>query len=312
MTPKRQFASPYGFVFNIQRYSLHDGPGIRTIVFLKGCPLRCRWCSNPESQRLEPELGFNEGKCIGAEQCALCARECPSGAVKQSNGGRVRIDRKLCRECFTCAEVCPARALTVFGKLMTVDEVVRAVEADGVFYGRSGGGMTLSGGEPLAQAGFAIQLLAQAKRRRIDTSMETCGFAEWADLEEACLYLGSIFFDIKCIDAEKHKEFTGVSNERILENFQRLCESFPELPKYVRTPVIPGFNDSEKEIEAIADFIRGRPGVEYELLAYHRLGTPKYGYLGRDCPLNDIVPQNARVEILKQTARSRMACQVCS
>jgi len=308
LTSERELESLYGLVFNIQRYSLHDGPGIRTIVFLKGCPLRCWWCSNPESQRRAPELGFNEGKCIGAAQCAFCAAECPSGALTHSNGGPVQIDRELCKECFTCAEVCPARALTVFGKLMTVDEVLGVVEADGIFYGRSGGGMTLSGGEPLAQAPFAIQLLAEAKRRRIDTSMETCGFAEWADMEEACLHLDSIVFDIKCIDSEKHKQFTGVSNARILDNFQRLCESFPALPKFVRTPVIPGFNDTEQDIGEIADFIRCKPGVEYELLAYHRLGTPKYGYLGRDYPLHDTAPQNERVEILKQTARARTAC----
>ena len=308
MTSERELESLYGLVFNIQRYSLHYGPGIRTIVFLKGCPLRCWWCSNPESQRREPELGFNEGKCIGAGQCAFCAAECPSGALTHSNGGSVQINRELCKECFTCAEVCPARALTVFGKLMTVDEVLGVVEADGIFYGRSGGGMTLSGGEPLAQAPFAIQLLAEAKRRRIGTSMETCGFAEWSDMEEACLHLDSIFFDIKCIDSEKHKQFTGVSNARILDNFQRLCASYPALPKFVRTPVIPGFNDSEQDIGQIADFIRGKPGVEYELLAYHRLGAPKYGYLGRDYPLYDIVPQDERVEILKQTARARMAC----
>jgi pyruvate formate lyase activating enzyme len=307
----KQFFSSCGFVFNIQRYSLHDGPGIRTLVFLKGCPLRCRWCSNPESQRLEPELAFNEDKCIGTTECGFCKDICSSGAVQENGSGLIAVDRKTCMECFLCADACPSHALSVFGKLMTVDEVLQAVEADGVFYGRSGGGMTLSGGEPLAQADFVLELLKEARRRRINTSIETCGFAEWKDLERICGYLDSILFDIKTMDPVKHKEFTGVSNERILENFQRLCESFPNLPKRVRTPVIPGFNDTEEDIKAIADFIRGKPHTEYELLAYHRLGQPKYTYLGREYALMDIRVDDERMKALEQVKRARMADVGC-
>jgi pyruvate formate lyase activating enzyme len=303
---ENRFASPSGFVFNIQRYSLHDGPGIRTLVFLKGCPLRCPWCSNPESQRLEPELAYNEGNCIGTKECAFCRDVCPSGAAKESGSGLVSIDRTLCDVCLQCADVCPSRALSVFGKLMNVNEVMQAVEADGDFYGRSGGGMTLSGGEPLAQAGLACELLKEARRRRINTSIETCGFAEWKDLEQACGYLDSILFDIKSMNPVKHKEFTGVSNERILENFQRLCERFPDLPKRVRTPIIPGFNDTEEDVEAIVDFIRGKPNVEYELLAYHRLGQPKYQYLGRQYTLVDIRVSDERMKALERVKRARM------
>jgi pyruvate formate lyase activating enzyme len=301
--------SPCGFVFNIQRYSLHDGPGIRTLVFLKGCPLRCLWCSNPESQRLDLELAYNEDKCIGTKECAYCKDVCPSGAVKENGDGLVSIDRTLCEECLKCADACPSRALSVFGKPMTVNEVLQAVEADGVFYGRSGGGMTLSGGEPLAQADFVCELLKEARRRRINTSIETCGFAEWKDLERACSYLDSILFDIKSMNPAKHKEFTGVSNERILENFQHLCERFPDLPKRVRTPIIPGFNDTEEDIEAIVDFIRDKPNIEYELLAYHRLGQPKYQYLGRQYSLLDLRVDDERMKALEQVKRARMACQ---
>jgi pyruvate formate lyase activating enzyme len=304
LKPKRRLTDPCGVVFNIQRYSLHDGPGIRTIVFLKGCPLRCRWCSNPESHRFEPELAYNEDKCIGTGECSLCIEECPSGAIQDHGHGFVRIDRGLCRECFGCAEACPSQALSVFGKPMMVDDVLAAVESDGIFYGRSGGGMTLSGGEPLAQARFTCELLKEAKSRRINTSMETCGFGEWKELEQACLHLDGILYDIKCIDTTRHKEFTGAPNKKILDNFLLLCDRFPGLPKRVRTPVIPGFNDREEDIEAVCHFIRDKPNCEYELLAYHRLGRPKYRYLGKDCVLTDVIPDNERMttlEKLKQT-----------
>ncbi len=306
MAQEKGFAGPGGLVFNIQRYSLHDGPGIRTLVFLKGCALRCLWCSNPESQRLEPELAYNEDKCIGTKECAFCRDVCPSGAVKEKDNRIVSIDRTLCDACLQCADACPSLALSVFGKPMTVNEVLEAVEADGDFYGRSGGGMTLSGGEPLVQAGFACELLKEAKRRRINTSIETCGFVEWKDLEQACGYLDSILFDIKSMNPVKHKQFTGVSNEKILENFKRLCERFPALAKRVRTPVIPGFNDTEEDIEAIVDFIRGNPNIEYELLAYHRLGQPKYLYLGREYALVDIRVDDERMKALERVKRVRM------
>ncbi len=309
MTQEKRLSSPYGFVFNIQHYSVHDGPGIRTLVFLKGCPLHCAWCSNPESQRLEPELAYNPGKCIGTKECGLCIEGCPGRALSEDENGLVRIDRASCQKCFACADVCPAQALTVFGKLMTVEEVIATVEADEAFYGRSGGGMTLSGGEPLAQAGFAIELLKEARRRRINTSMETCGFAEWKDLEEACRYLDNIMFDIKHMDPVKHQKFTGVSNERILENFTRLCQEFPNLPKLVRTPVIPGFNDTEEEIAAIIDFIKDKPSTEYELLAFHRFGQPKYGYLGREYELADAALDSECMKTLQQLKQASMENQ---
>lgn len=305
MTARKDGYAGYGVVFNIQRYSLHDGPGIRTLVFLKGCPLRCRWCSNPESQNLDPELAYNAGKCIGVEECGLCLGQCPKGALLEGEDGRVRVDRGACRESFACVDVCPSHALTAFGKWMSVDEVLRTVEADGPFYTRSGGGLTLSGGEPLAQADFARDLLRQAKVRRIDTSMETCGMAEWDSLERACRYLDSILFDIKSMDGGKHKEFTGVSNDRALENFMLLCDRFPDLEKHVRTPVIPGFNDSEEEIGAILDFLADKPNVRFELLGYHRLGLPKYRYLDRDCPMGELVLDENKFKLLKEMVEGR-------
>ncbi len=300
---------PRGLVFNIQRYSVHDGPGIRTIVFLKGCPLNCRWCSNPESQSGQPELAFNANKCIGEADCGLCGQACRQGAVKTAGDGKIELDRTRCDACFSCVDACPAKALHIFGQPMTVDEILKAAEADGVFYGRSGGGITLSGGEPLAQGAFTVALLKEAKRRRINTAMETCGLGDWAVLAEAAKYLNTIIFDIKTLDAQKHQEYTGVANEAILANFGRLCEEFPALPKLVRTPVVPGFNDSEEDIAAIAAFLAGKTNVDYELLAYHRLGQPKYRYLDRDYPLDDLKLDDDKFKALKQLAKERLGKQ---
>jgi pyruvate formate lyase activating enzyme len=278
-----------GIVFNIQKYSVHDGAGIRTLVFIKGCPLRCRCCSNPESQKLHPELVYNAGKCLTLEKCTMCLEACGPAALTRVEEALVHVDRDRCDGCLECADTCPAGALNVYGEIRTVDEVLTSVEQDGVFYSRSGGGMTLSGGEPMFQPEFAVALLREARVRRIDTAMETCGHCDWEALEQACRNLDSLLFDIKSLDPDRHRAFTGVSNERILANFARIGEMFPELPVLVRTPVIPGFNDSEQDIAAIVEFLEDRPAVSYELLPYHRMGTPKYGYLGREYPLGDAV-----------------------
>jgi len=291
-----------GCVFNIQRYSLHDGPGIRTIVFLKGCPLSCRWCSNPESQCFQPEIAYNTNKCIGVDQCGRCTEVCPHKAILTAPDGKIYIDRQWCRQCMGCAQVCPAKALHTFGALMSIDEVLKVVEADEAFYCRSGGGLTLSGGEPLAQAEFTQALLREAKRRRINTAMETCGLASWSDLAMICPDLDSILYDIKTIDSDKHRKFTGCDNTAILENFARLCEFYPTLPKLVRTPLIPEFNDSVADIMAIVDFIKGYPNVTYEVLPYHRMGQPKYEYLGREYSLSDSPPSEEKVKEIKDLA----------
>lgn len=289
MNVKSQFdKKKFGYVFNIQNYSMHDGPGIRTMVFLKGCPLRCKWCSNPESQQCSPELAFKDNKCIGIQECGRCLSVCPNGAVGTAENGMIKISREACQACFVCADNCPAQSLHVFGKLRSINEVLRVVENDSAFYARSGGGMTISGGEPLMQAEFTTELLKEAKRRRINTAIETCGFVEWPVLQKAAEFIDTILFDIKCIDAVKHKQFTGGSNEVILSNFENLCQAFPKKPILVRTPVVPGFNDSLEDIRAIVDFIKGRDNVSYQILQYHRLGQPKYEYLGRQYPLGDV------------------------
>lgn len=280
-----------GIVFDFQRFSLHDGTGIRTIVFLKGCPLTCAWCSNPEGQSRRPELLYSPGRCIGTEQCERCLGACPLRAIASSKDGKIEVKRGICDDCGECADRCPGGALEICGRLVSVDDVIRQIEADGAFYVRSGGGLTISGGEPLAQPRFVRDLLVAARRRGLDTVIETCGVCAWQTLAEIAPLVDQIFYDIKCIDPSRHEEATGVSNQRILENFRKLREHFPDLPVVVRTPVVPGFNDFDEEVRAIADFVEGAGGASaYELLPYHAFGAPKYSKLGRAYPLAHIVP----------------------
>ena len=296
-----------GYVFNIQQFTVHDGPGIRTMVFLKGCPLRCRWCSNPESQKAQPELGYNSHKCIGIAECMHCIEACVAGAIKQDTENRIVIDRELCTDCLACAGVCPSRALNAFGNLMSIDQVLKVVEDEGVFHSRSGGGITLSGGEPLMQAEFSLGLLKEAKRRRMNTAMETSGYTAWENMEGACRHLNTLLFDIKSMDDRKHTEFTGVSNGPILENFERIGREFPDLSIWVRTAIVPGFNDTEEEVFAIVDFIKARPNVRFEPLIYHRFGQPKYGYLGRKYLLAGIAADETKLKALKEHSLKRFS-----
>lgn len=293
----------FGYVFNIQRYTLHDGPGIRTLVFLNGCPLRCRWCSNPESQHVHPQLALNASKCIGTRECGRCLNACSPGAITSAGDGKVKINRTFCDLCFACTAECPSEALHAFGALRSVGEVLAAVEADGIFFGRSGGGMTLSGGEPLLQCEFAIALLREARERKLDTAIETCGHVDWQVLQEAVRHCNTVFFDIKCMDAAKHREFTGVENTLIIENLRKLMTQVLRPSIVVRTPLIPGFNDSVEDISKIIEFLRQLPAVSYEVLPYHRLGTPKYEYLGRDYPLGNAVLDPATEQAVKELAR---------
>lgn len=291
-----------GFVFNIQRFSVHDGPGIRTIVFLKGCPLRCRWCCNPESQGAQPELAFDPRKCIGKDQCGLCLK-CERKAIETA-GAVLHVNRDKCTNCGICAEECPSGALELIGKQMSVREILDAVEKDTCFYSRSGGGLTLSGGEPLYQPDFAVELLKAAKATGMDTAIETCGHADWGHVAEASGFTGTFMYDIKCIDRNRHKEFTGLYNDRILKNFERLCREFPAIPKIVRTPVIPGFNDDPGEIEAISKFLLPFPNVQHELLPYHAFGEPKYALFGKSYGLAGTrTPDDIKMNLLRTGKR---------
>lgn len=274
------------YVFNIQHYSLHDGPGIRTIVFLKGCPLRCRWCCNPESQSYDKEISYLENKCIGEKECGFCKNVCDEKAI--SFNEKAIIDRDKCSNCLKCAKVCPSKAIKIEGKTYSINEVLDIVERDAIFYNHGNGGLTVSGGEPLTHGEFLVSLLKEAKKRRINTAIETCGCADYNTLFEAAKYLDTIMFDIKSMNGEKHKEFTGSDNKVILDNFTKLCKDYPKIHKKVRTPIIPGFNDNIDEIKAIINFIKDKPNVEYEPLKYHSFGKGKYKALGREYLLGDV------------------------
>lgn len=304
-------AETRGLVFHVQKYSVHDGPGIRTLIFFKGCPLRCRWCSNPESQAGRVELGSNADKCLG---CSSCVRACERRALTLTPHGVV-LDKTACPlgegPCETnadsagqppCVRACPARALTVYGVWRTVDDVLAEVEADSVFYNRSGGGLTLSGGEALAQPAFALALLREAKRRRIHRAVETCSLVPRDVLLEACGLIDYALMDVKCLDAERHKAFTGADNERILANIRAMRAAYPRLPMHIRTPLIPGFNDTPDEIRNIAAFAREVGAVRYELLAYHRMGEQKYRFLGLPYPMGDAELDEARFDRLRAVA----------
>lgn len=286
---EQQDLQQQGMVFNVQKYSVHDGPGIRTLVFLKGCPLSCRWCSNPESQHRQPELAYNAGRCLTLAKCGHCVTACPRGAISSGDDGKPVITRARCGTCdMPCVRACPAQGLVVYGRLRSVADILSAVEQDAAFYCRSGGGMTLSGGEPLLQKAFAVSLLRQARVRRLKTAVESCGMVPGENIRAAAPYLSYALFDIKHMDSALHETYTGRPNARILENFRILAEEFPDLPILARTPIIPGFNDSVRAVRAIATFLRPFARVRYELLPYHRLGTQKYHFLDRQPPMGEV------------------------
>ncbi|MEG2171704.1 MAG: glycyl-radical enzyme activating protein [Desulfovibrionaceae bacterium] len=293
-----------GTVFNVQKYSVHDGPGIRTIVFLKGCPLSCAWCSNPESQVRTPELAFNAGRCLSLNKCKRCVEICTRAAISANADQTIRIDRTLCADCtMPCAAACPSQGLLIYGKERSVDDILHTVEQDSAFYRRSGGGMTLSGGEPLLQKDFAIALLREARKRRIKTAIETCGMVPWSTFEEVAPYLSTVLFDIKHMDSAQHEKFTGRPNTKILENFANLCSTFPHIPVLARTPLIPGFNDTPESVRAIATYIKPFSQVNYEMLPYHRLGTQKYTFLNRTCAMDDVALSTKSLHDLSDLAR---------
>jgi len=279
-----------GTVFSVQKYSVHDGPGIRTIVFMKGCPLHCAWCSNPESQDFQPQIAYNRNNCIGVDKCIHCMEHCTSGAITLGEDGKVDVDHDLIKNDLVLADVCPGNAIIVYGEEQTVDKTLKRVEEDR-FYARSGGGMTLSGGEPFAQPKFALALLREAKKRYINTAVETCGQASWEVIDSCLPFLNYILFDIKSMNDEKHKEKTGQTGEHIRENLVKIKEKYPKMKIRVRTPVIPGFNDTVEDIRAIINFVDSLPGekCEYEALPFHRMGQPKYTNLGKIYPYADIV-----------------------
>ncbi|MBU2551640.1 MAG: glycyl-radical enzyme activating protein [Proteobacteria bacterium] len=263
-----------GNVFNIQRFSIHDGPGIRTTVFMKGCPLRCSWCSNPESQRFEPQLIVRDVKCV---RCGACAAVCPEGAITLDGEQGRRIDWERCTQCLQCVPACIYESLGVIGRLMTVEEVLDEVVRDRVFYKNSGGGMTVSGGEAMSQYEFVTELLGRARALGLHTALDTTGFAPLERYEALLPVLDLLMMDVKTLDPALHREFTGVDNERILANAAALA---PRVRTWFRIPLIAGFNDSAREIRELAA-LASRLGVDkVSLLPYHEGGRSKAGQIG--------------------------------
>ena len=263
-------------IFDIKRYSIHDGPGIRSTVFFKGCPLRCAWCHNPESQSFQPELIFRPERCL---VCGDCLEACPHGAP-QLVGGKIRQEWSLCQMDGACIEVCLPGAREWVGREVQAKEVVEEILRDRVYYEESGGGVTFSGGEPLSQPDFLEACLRLSKEAGLHTALDTCGNGPWEKLKRQLPYLDLVLYDIKSIYDDLHQRVTGVSNQGILENFRNLADSGIEIQ--VRRPVIPGVNDTETEIDRLAAVLgKLDRKIEIALLPYHALSADKYTRLGR-------------------------------
>ncbi|MFP4482447.1 MAG: glycyl-radical enzyme activating protein [Thermovirgaceae bacterium] len=268
-----------GMVLRFERTSMYDGDGLRTVVYLKGCPLQCEWCSTPESINPEPEIGYDLTSCT---ECHTCVEVCPENALKSLHKGEgILLRNERCTACFRCIESCPTGALKAYGKKMNVEDVLGEIEKDEVFFFHSNGGVTLSGGEPLQQADFCREILKGCKQRGINTAMETSSFAPWDRYEENLPLLDTVYTDIKCFDSGRHEELTGVPNEAILENIKRIDASVYNVELVIRIPLVPGRNDSYENLEKTLEFCNNLKKIRYlELLPYHRFGVDTYGFLG--------------------------------
>lgn len=267
-----------GLIFDIQRYSIHDGPGIRTLVFMKGCPLKCKWCSNPEGINKNKTLLFVERNCIG---CGKCAGICPQKAISFSEGkGAIDWDKSKCNECMNCVSICASDARQISGTEYSVDEILDILEKDASFYNRSGGGLTVGGGEPALQSEFVSDLLKRTRTELgVNTAIETSSFAAWEKIKPLYENTDTIFTDIKHMDPKTHRELTGVDNTLILENIKKASNLITDTSQKmtIRTPVIPGLNDSEENILQTAMFVKKlKAGTKLELLKYHNMGEIKY------------------------------------
>lgn len=272
----------HGLIFDIQRFSLHDGPGIRTIVFLKGCPLRCSWCANPESQSPHPEITYNEETCI---QCETCLSICPYHCITKKEN-QIVINRSSCQGCGICSENCPTKALQLKGEKMSIDRVMEMIEKDREFYKTSGGGVTISGGEPLFQIAFLRNLLKECYCHDIHTVVETAGYSSWSNMKSIIPYTDVFYYDLKMMNSEKHLEYTGVNNRLILDNLKKLQKEANHI--VIRIPVLPGINDDNENLSLLTKFLKNIRFDEIHLLPYHYYGEKKYGMLGRSYALETL------------------------
>lgn len=292
-----------GVVFNIMRFAVNDGPGIRTTVFLKGCPLRCLWCHNPESILPGPELFIRTDRCI---RCGACLEVCEHGAIRGGEDAFMTV-RELCTRCGHCVDACWADARELVGREMTTEEVLEAISRDTVFHDESGGGVTFSGGEPLLQHEFLLSVLQGCRARGIHTAVDTSGYAAPAVLDAVAEVADLFLYDVKLFDEKRHRRFTGVSNRLILENLRRLSARGAAV--IVRIPLIPGINDDEGNIREIGEFVASLGGIsEIDVLPYHDTGLAKYDRLGRVYGLQDVArPTPARVEEIAAVLQEHVA-----
>ncbi|MGA2308004.1 MAG: glycyl-radical enzyme activating protein [Candidatus Bathyarchaeia archaeon] len=284
-----------GIVFEVKRYATDDGPGIRTTVFFKGCPLRCWWCHNPEGKNSKPELMYKRNRCKGSGECV---KNCPKNAI--SKGAQyVSINRKLCNLCGKCALACPSDALVLVGRAARADEMLKEIEKDVTFYDESGGGVTFSGGEPLMQPDFLEALLEGCKERNIRTALDTCGYAPCETVDRIKDKVDLFLYDIKSMDDRTHRKYTGVSNKLIIQNFKRLAENGSSIS--VRFPVIPGVNDNAENVTRTGEFALSLGVKQVCLLPYHRAGIEKYRSLDKTYRLEHLQsPSDEKMQMIKE------------
>lgn len=285
-----------GIIFDVKRYAIHDGPGIRTTVFLKGCPLRCQWCQNPEGLELEPEVFWRKNRC--PEDCHACVTVCPTRALSK-DGSRIVVDKEKCDFCRSCEDACVYDALEIVGREVSVGEIMEEIEKDRVFFEESGGGVTFSGGEPLLQVDFLESLLKEVKNSNIHVALDTSGYVPFEDLERVSDRVDLFLYDLKIMDDEKHRKYTGVSNRIILDNLQRLSDKNKNIS--VRIPLVSGVNDDLRSIRMFAEHLRTLKNVrDISLLAYHRGGCEKFRRLHKDeHPKTFESPSKKRIEEAK-------------
>lgn len=287
----------YGQVLRIERTSLHDGDGLRTVVFMKGCPLRCLWCSTPESQKQQKELGLRLYRCVS---CGRCAKECPEGALQFLQGKLIK-DKKRCNHCFACERVCPNAAWQIYGNNMSIEELMDEISKDEIFYFHSGGGVTFSGGEPLLQPEYVSTAMKKCHERGIQTAMESSLYAEWDRIELVLPHLDILFADIKVMDRESHIQAAGADNTIILDNLKRISAGGYPVSLYIRIPIIPGINNNEENLKSAVQFCDTLNNVkEIELLPYHRLGVDTYKSLNMDYKLKEL--QTPKPDEMKELA----------